>query len=125
MDFQYNETQRLVRDSARTFAERVLLPRAAEFERNQAIPHEVLREMAALGLMGVNLPGDLGGSEAGVIAYSLAMSEIARGCASTAVTMSVTNMVGEVITRFGTQGQRESYVPRLTSGEYLAGSFAL
>ena len=100
MQFEPNESQKMVRDTARAFAERVLRPRAAEFEAAQKVPHEVLREMADLGLMGVNIPADLGGAEAGVVAYSLAMTEIARGCASTAVTMAVTNMVAEVINRF-------------------------
>ncbi len=84
-----------------------------------------MKELADLGLMGVNIPSALGGAEAGVVAYSLAMMEVARGCASTAVTMSVTNMVAEVIATFGTPEQRELYVPRLTSGEYVAGAFAL
>ena len=53
------------------------------------------------------------------------MMEVARGCASTAVTMAVTNMVAEVITKFGTDAQKRAYVPRLTSGEYAAGAFAL
>jgi alkylation response protein AidB-like acyl-CoA dehydrogenase len=75
--------------------------------------------------MGVNIPSALGGAEAGVVAYALAMMEVARGCASTAVTMAVTNMVGEVITLFGSEEQKSRYVPRLTSGEYVAGSFAL
>jgi alkylation response protein AidB-like acyl-CoA dehydrogenase len=85
----------------------------------------VLREMASMGLMGVNLPAALGGAEAGAVSYALAMMEIAGGCAATAVTMAVTNMVGEVINAFGTEAQRARYVPRLASGEYLAGSFAL
>jgi alkylation response protein AidB-like acyl-CoA dehydrogenase len=60
-----------------------------------------------------------------VVAYSLAMTEIARGCASTAVTMAVTNMVGEVITAFGSEAQAMRHVPELTSGRYSAGAFAL
>jgi alkylation response protein AidB-like acyl-CoA dehydrogenase len=125
MDFEPNESQRLVRDMARAYADRVLLPRAAEFERNNAIDHAVLHEMASMGLMSVNVPAALGGAEAGAVSYALAMSEIARGCAATAVTMAVTNMVGEVITAFGTPEQHQRHVTRLASGEYLAGSFAL
>src|SRR5687768_12176257 len=125
MNFDFTDTQTMVRDTARAFAEKTLRPRAAEFEAQQKVPHEVLREMASLGLMGVNIPESLGGAEAGVVAYSLAMTEIARGCASTAVTMAVTNMVAEVIAKFGTPAQRENYVPRLASGELVAGSFAL
>ncbi|MBI5511403.1 MAG: acyl-CoA dehydrogenase family protein [Deltaproteobacteria bacterium] len=125
MDFDLSDTQSMVRDTARAFAARSLAPRARAIEDGGTIPPEIIKEMAELGLLGVNLPGDLGGAEAGVVAYSLAMTEVARGCASTAVTMAVTNMVGEVLNRFGTPAQRERYLPRLTSGEYLAGAFAL
>ncbi|MEO8801055.1 MAG: acyl-CoA dehydrogenase family protein, partial [Polyangiaceae bacterium] len=68
---------------------------------------------------------DLGGAEAGVVSYALAMQEIAKACASTAVTMAVTNMVGEVIARFGTDAQKQRYCPKLASAEWLAGAFAL
>ncbi len=125
MDFELNETQSLVSGTARAFADRVLLPNAARWERAECIDREALREMASLGLMAVNVPARLGGSEAGAVAYAVAMMEIARGCASTSVTMAVTNMVGEVITRFGTEAQREKYVPRLAGGTYAAGAFAL
>ena len=124
MDFELTETQRMVRDTARDLARSVVAPRAAAVDREGEIPPEVLRQLAELGLMGVNLPEALGGAEAGVVAYSLAMTEIAAGCASTAVTMAVTNMVGEVISAFGTDAQRLEHVRRLTSGESL-GAFAL
>jgi alkylation response protein AidB-like acyl-CoA dehydrogenase len=75
--------------------------------------------------MGVNIPSALGGAEAGAVSYAVAMMEIAGACASTAVTMAVTNMVGEVLVQLGTDAQRERHVPKLTSGEYVAGSFAL
>jgi alkylation response protein AidB-like acyl-CoA dehydrogenase len=125
MDFDPNETQALVQRTARDFAERVVKPVAAELDRTERYPFEILKGLAELGLMGVNVPAELGGAEAGPVAYSLAMTEIARACASTAVLMAVTNMVAEVIARFGTQAQRETYVPRLMSGEYPAGAFAL
>ena len=125
MDFEPNETQALIQRTARDYAERVIRPVAADLDREERFPFEILKGLAELGLMGVNIPAALGGAEAGVVSYSLAMSEIARACASTAVTMAVTNMVAEVITRFGTLAQRETYVPRLTSGEYVAGAFAL
>ncbi|HBH30771.1 MAG TPA: acyl-CoA dehydrogenase, partial [Desulfofustis sp.] len=64
-------------------------------------------------------------SEAGVVAFSLAITEIARACASTAVTVSVNNMVSEVIQSLGSVAQKEHYITRLCSGEYLAGAFAL
>jgi len=125
MDFEATETQALIQRTARDYAERVIKPVAAELDREERFPFEILKGLAELGLMGVNIPAALGGAEAGVVSYSLAMSEIARACASTAVTMAVTNMVAEVISKFGTEAQREAHVPRLTSGEYVAGAFAL
>ena len=125
MDFEPNETQALIQKEARAFVERVLKPVAGELDRDERFPFEILKGLAELGMMGVNIPAGLGGAEAGVVAYSLAMQEVARGCASTAVTMAVTNMVAEVITKFGTEAQRERHVPKLTSGDYAAGAFAL
>jgi alkylation response protein AidB-like acyl-CoA dehydrogenase len=119
------ETQALVQKTARGYAERALMPRAAEFERDEKIPDAVFREMAALGLLAVNVPASLGGAEAGVVAYALAIQEIARACASTAVQMSVTNMVCEAIARFGTDAQRARYCPGLAGGALVVGSFAL
>ena len=125
MRLELTETQTLVQTSARDFATRVLIPQAGRIDREERIPREVLKSLADLGLMGVNVPEELGGAGAGVIAYALAMQEISRGCASTAVTMAVTNMVGEVIARFGTDAQKGRCCPRLASGEWVAGSFAL
>ena len=125
MKLSQNDTQTLVQKTARDFATRVLLPQAAAIDRNELIPPEVLRGLAELGLMAVNVAPALGGSGAGAVSYALAMQEVARGCASTAVTMAVTNMVGEVIAAFGTDEQRERCCTRLASGEWAAGSFAL
>ncbi len=125
MEFELNDEQKLVRDMARDFARKELMPVASEYDREEHYPREELRKMAELGLMGVNIPAAYGGAEAGVVAYCLAMQEIAYGCASTSVTMAVTNMVGEVICAFGTEEQKRQHVTRLTSGEYSAGAFAL
>ena len=75
--------------------------------------------------MGLNVRAEYGGSEAGVVAFSLAITEIARECASTAVTTSVTNMVGEVIQAIANEEQKLHYLPKLCSGEYHAGAFCL
>ncbi len=124
MDFGLDETSRLVRETAEAFSKRRLAPLAKSIDEEGAIPGEVLKELADLGLMGVNVPEEYGGAAAGVLAYSQAMMQIAGGCASTAVTMAVTNMVGEVIAAFGTDAQKARTIPRLTSGETL-GAFAL
>ena len=77
------------------------------------------------GCSEVNVPSEYGGAEAGVVAYALAMMEVARACASTAVTMAVTSMVAEVIHQFGTDDQRGRHVQSITGGKYVAGAFAL
>jgi alkylation response protein AidB-like acyl-CoA dehydrogenase len=125
VDLELDDTQRMVRDTARAFAEKTLSPNAARFERDEKIPREVLAELARLGLMAVNISEQYDGAAAGAVSYALAMMEIARGCAATSVTMAVTNMVGEVIQKFGTDAQRERYVRGLATGELVAGSFAL
>jgi alkylation response protein AidB-like acyl-CoA dehydrogenase len=125
IDFQPGEDERLVERTAREFAERRLVGRAAERDRSGEFPEAELRQLAELGLLGVNVPAALGGAEAGVVAYSLAMQEIAGADASVAVAMAVTNMVAEVVARFGSEEQRTVHVPRLVGGEYLCGAFAL
>jgi len=125
MDFELNDTQRLVQQTARDFATKSIAPEAAAIDREERFPFAILKGLADLGLMAVNVPESLGGAEAGVVAYALAMQEVARACASTAVTMAVTNMVGEVIARFGTPAQAQKYCPKLADGSYVAGAFAL
>jgi len=125
VNFDLDETQQLILKTARDFSDRELVPRAGSIDREGKIPREVLKGLADAGLLGVNVDETLGGSAAGVVSYSLAMSEISRGCASTGVTMAVSNMVNEVIAKFGTDAQREKYCPALCDGSLVAGSFAL
>ncbi len=73
--------------------------------------------------MGLNVNAEYGGAEAGVIAFSVALTEVARACASTAVTVSVNNMVCEIIEAVGNDEQKQNFIPRICSGEYLAGCF--
>ena len=125
MDLSPTETQALVQKTARDYAERAILPRAAAIDASEAIPGDVVRGLGELGLLAVNVPVDLGGSGAGTVAYALAIQEVARACASTAVTMSVTNMVGEAIAHFGTAPQKSRYCPVLAQGDRGLGCFAL
>ncbi len=125
MDIELDETQRMVQKAARDYADRVIRPQAADIDKHERFPKEILKGLAELGLMAVNVPEELGGAGAGTVAYALAMQEVAAACASTAVTMAVTNMVGEVIARFGTNEQKQHHCPRLASGEHVAGAFAL
>lgn len=125
IDFEPNETQRLVQQTARDYAQKHILPEAAAIDREERFPFAQLKGLADLGLMAVNVSPELGGAGAGAVAYALAMMEVARACASTAVTMAVTNMVGEVIAKFGTPAQAERYCPLLADGTFPAGAFAL
>src|SRR5258707_10396826 len=122
MDLALSETERLIQKTARDYAERRLAPAAAEIDEHERFPEAELRGLAELGLMGVNVPASLGGAEAGAVAYALSMIEVARACASTAVTMAVTNTVGEIICRFRTEAQGAKHSAKMTSGDYPAGS---
>jgi alkylation response protein AidB-like acyl-CoA dehydrogenase len=125
MQFSLTEEQRLIQRTARDIAERRLAPRAAARDVSGEFPVAELRELAAVGLLGVAVPDELGGAGAGAVAYSLAMQELARIDASVAVAVSVTNMVAELIAKVGSDEQRREHVPGLCSGQALCGSFAL
>ena len=125
MDFFLTEEQKMIQQMARDFAEKELKPRAAEIDATRRLPLPLLKAMAQLGMMGMNIPAEYGGSQTGVVSYSLAMTEIGKACASTAVTMSVTNMVAEVIHAFGSEEHRRNHIPKICGGEYPSGAFAL
>ena len=124
-DVLLTEDQRLVRDAARDFAQSVLAPQAAQWDREGALPPAVVRQMGELGLLGMLVPEEWGGSKSDDLAYALAIEEIAAGCASCSTLMSVHNSVGCVpILRFGSEAQRAQWLPRLASGEVI-GAFCL
>lgn len=125
MRFDPTEEQELVRRTARDFAQRRLAPKAARRDAEEVFPDKELRELADIGMLAVAVPEAYGGAEAGAVAYSMAMTELARVDASVAVAVSVTNMVGELICMVGTEEQKKAHVPRIASGEYVCGSFAL
>jgi alkylation response protein AidB-like acyl-CoA dehydrogenase len=127
MYLELNEEQKLIRDTARAFARAELEPVAALLD--QAGDQEAflgnLKKLAELGFMGLNIKDEYGGSQAGMVAFSVAITEIARACASTAVTVSVNNLVCDVIQAVGSDTQKKTYIPKICSGEYVAGCFAL
>jgi len=127
VNLDLTEEQKLIQDTAREFAAAELAPVAADLDRggDRQVFFANLQKLAELGFMGLNVREEYGGSEAGAVAFSVALTEIGRACASTAVTASVSNMVCEVIQAVGNEEQRRTYIPRICSGEYLAGAFAL
>lgn len=127
MDLSLTEDQAMIQEMARKFAQSELAPVAEKLDqhgdREQFLAN--LKQLAELGFMGLNVDADYGGAEAGSVVFSLAITEIAKACASTAVTMSVTNMVAEVIQAVASEEQKSRYLPKLCSGEYPAGAFCL
>ena len=125
MDFELSEEQNLIRDSARRIADAELMPRAAETDKTGAFPEAQMKCLVENGFLTMLVPAEYGGTEAGAVSYSLALTEIARACASTAVTMAVTNMVADAINAWGSEEQKQKWIPKIASGEILCASFSL
>jgi butyryl-CoA dehydrogenase len=125
MRLTLTDEQQLIQTMAREFADAQIRPIAAEIDRDARFPHETLKRMGELGLMGMLIPESWGGSAAGPIAYAVALAEIARACASHAVIMSVNNsLYGELIYKYGSDTQRERFLRPVASG-HAHGCFAL
>jgi len=124
MSFQLTQEQEMIRLMAQDFAKAELEPFASNWDQEARFPEEAVRKMGALGLMGMMIPAEYGGAGAGALSYSLALQEIAYACASTAVTMSVTNLCSDPILQFGTEEQKRRYLVPLARGEML-GAFAV
>jgi alkylation response protein AidB-like acyl-CoA dehydrogenase len=127
MDLELNEEQKIILQTARKFARTELEPVAARLDQegDEETFLKNLKKLAALGYMGLNVNEQYGGSHVGMVAFSVAVTEIARACASTAVTVSVSNLVCDVIQAVGSEEQKRTYLPKICSGEYRAASFAL
>jgi alkylation response protein AidB-like acyl-CoA dehydrogenase len=124
MDF-YTEEQRMIRDMAREFSQNELAPNAAKWEKEGWIGDEAVAKMGELGLLGMVVPEQWGGSFSDYTAYALAIEEVAAGCAGTAAMMSVHSSVGcGPILKFGTDEQKRTYLPDMASGRKI-GCFCL
>ncbi len=120
-----DETTEQIRDAVRDFAQERLAPGAAERDTSSRFPREELNEMGALGFLGMLVPEAYGGSDLGTPAYALALEEIAAADGACSTIMSVHSSVGCVpILRFGTEEQKQRFLPKLASGEWIGG-FAL
>ncbi len=120
-----NETQTAIREMARQFSADELWPTAEHRDRNREFPREQLTKMGELGLLGMLVPEEFGGSDVGSLAYTLAIEEIAAGDGACSTIVSVHSSVGCVpIVNYGSDEQKAKYLPRLASGEWIGG-FAL
>jgi len=124
MQFELSGERAQIQDMVRSLARKEFAPKAAEIDEHSRYPDENLSLLAELGLLGMLVPASYGGSEAGAVAYAIALEEVARGCASTGVGMAVANMVGETIYRFGSEDQRRRFLADLFSGAGT-GAFAI
>ncbi|KJS29431.1 MAG: acyl-CoA dehydrogenase [Desulfatitalea sp. BRH_c12] len=119
------EEQLMIQSMVREFARRVVAAGAADRDRTKSFPGDVLKQMGELGLMGMMVPLEYGGSGADAISYVSALSEIAYACAATAVVMSVQNsIVCESLLHFGTPEQKQRFLVPLANGEVI-GAFGL
>jgi hypothetical protein len=119
------EEQRMIRDMAREFAQAELAPHAGRWEEEGWIPDAVVAKLGELGLLGMAVPEEWGGTFSDYTAYALAMEEIAAGCASTATLMSVHNSVGcGPILAWGTDAQKKAWLPDMAAGRKI-GCFCL
>jgi len=127
MELEPTEEQRLIRDTARRIAADQLAPLADALDRGEGREQFLanLKLLADNGFCGLNVKAEYGGTEAGPLGFALTIEELAYGCASTAVTMSVTNMVGEIIQACGSDEQRAEYLPKICDGTYPAAGFCL
>ncbi len=125
MEFKWNDEQQLMQTMFREFVDKELRPIAAELDEQERFPAELIPKMGEIGLLGIPISEDFGGVGMGNLEYVMAVEEISKACASTGVTISAhTSLCCWPIEHFGTQEQKEKYLPDLATGEKL-GAFGL
>jgi alkylation response protein AidB-like acyl-CoA dehydrogenase len=125
MDFELTDEQRLLRDTVREFARQEVAPVAEELDREKRFPYEIVEKLGGLGLMGIPFPEEYGGGGADTLSYVLAVEELARIDSSVCITMAAHTSLGTMpIYLWGTDAQKDDWLPQLCSGKKLA-SFGL
>jgi len=121
LNFDLTEEQQLVRDTVRTFARERVAPVAAELDREQRFPYDLVAELAELGLMGMTIPEEHGGAGADTVAYAIVVEELTRIDSSVAITLAAHHSLGTLpIYYFGSEEQKRRWLPDLASGKKLA-----
>jgi len=124
MNLDLNDQQKMIQKMVREFAEKEIAPVAAELDKKEEYPTAILNKMAKLGLLGIMIPAKYGGAGLDTISYTIIIEEISRKCASTGVITSVHNsLVSLPIMKYGTEEQKNKYLPILAKGEQI-GAFA-
>ena len=121
MNYELSEEQELLRRTVREFAQTRVGPLAEELDRESRFPYELVAEMGELGLMGIPIPEEYGGAGAGTISYALAIEELTRIDSAVAITVAAHTSLGTMpIALYGTDEQKQEWLPRLASGRGLA-----
>src|SRR5690349_11988048 len=121
MDYDLSDEHRALRDTVREFAESTIAPVAEELDREHRFPVEIIRQLGEMGLMGVPFPAEHGGGGADTLAYAITIEELGRIDSSVAITVAAHTSLGtSPIALFGSEAQRERYLPELCSGRGLA-----
>jgi alkylation response protein AidB-like acyl-CoA dehydrogenase len=124
MDFNFTEGQSMLRRVAKEFAENEVKPVAAELDADGKFPDDLFRKMAAVGFTGLTIPTDRGGSGGNEVDKVIVIEEIAKKCLATAATLSIHLQFPKIVNDFGTEEQKEKYLPPTVTGGKL-GAFAL
>jgi butyryl-CoA dehydrogenase len=125
MNFELTQEQSMLRETAREFATREVEPRARQLDRDEQWPKDLVARLGELGLMGVAIPSEYGGSGFDHLSYALAMEEVSRACASLGVIMTVNNSLAcDPIARHGSEGQKREFLTPMAAGKKL-GCFGL
>ena len=119
--FELNDDQRAIRDMAEGFAAERVAPNALDWDKHKHFPADVIRETGPLGLGGIYVRDDVGGSALGRLDAVLVFEALARACPAFSAYISIHNMAASMIDRFGNEAQRQRFLPKLTSMEWLAG----
>ncbi len=125
MDFSNSKTEELFLQMIREFAEKEVKPLAAQVDEEEMFPEETVKKMGKLGIMGIPVPVEYGGMGGTNMMYGMAVEELSRVCATTGVILSAhTSLCVNPILEFGTEEQKQKYLPKLSSGEWV-GAFGL
>jgi len=121
VNYELSDEQQLLRDTVREFAVSKVAPVAEELDRESRFPYDLVAELAELGLMGIPIPEEYGGAGADTVSYAIAVEELTRIDSSVAITMAAHTSLGTMpIYLFGSDAQKQEWLPRLASGQGLA-----
>jgi alkylation response protein AidB-like acyl-CoA dehydrogenase len=122
MDFEFTEEQAMIRATMRDFAEKEIAPVARENDRNEHFPADIVEKMGKMGFLGINFPAQYGGGDGDYMSYCIMLEELAKADVGLAAAASAhLSLCGKSILNWGTEAQKQKYLPHLATGEMLGG----